>query len=157
MDKEQKHVELNVSAIRNGTVIDHIDSRATFQVARILQVEAEESKVLVGLNLESRNLGKKGIIKIENRRLTGEDTNIIALIAPDATLNIIENYRVVAKSKVELPERIERVVKCYNPRCVTNNQSVDTCFDVVGSRPPALRCSYCERVMKGGNIEIVSR
>ncbi len=152
MGKKQKQVELNVSAIRHGTVIDHIDSKATFQVARILQVEDEDSKVLVGLNLESKQLGSKGIIKVENRRLTPEEANKIALIAPEASVNIIENFKVVEKTKVELPASVERVVKCYNPRCVTNNQPVDTSFDIVGSRPPALRCRYCERVMKGSSI-----
>ncbi len=152
MDDNQNPVQLNVSAIRHGTVIDHVDSRATFQVARILQVESEENKVLVGLNLESGNLGLKGIIKIENRRLTAEEANKIALVAPDATLNIIENFRVVKKAKVELPEQIERVVKCYNPRCITNNQPGDTHFKIIGSRPTALRCRYCERVMKGNAI-----
>ncbi len=152
MDDRQKKVQLNVSAIRNGTVIDHIDSKSTFQVARILQVEGESSKVLVGLNLESAQFGAKGIIKIENRRLTPEEANKVALVAPDATMNIIEDFVVVEKIKVELPDQVRRVVKCYNPHCVTNKEPVDTHFDIIAARPPTLRCRYCERVMKGLNI-----
>jgi len=152
MDNVQKKVELNVSAIKNGTVIDHIDSNYTFQVARILQVEEGNNKVLVGHNLESGNLGSKGIIKIENRRLTSEEVNKIALIAPEATLNIIKNFEVVEKTSVELPDTISRVVKCYNPKCVTNNQPIDTVFEIAGSRPPSLRCNYCERVMRGHEV-----
>ncbi len=149
---EDARLEMNVSAIRNGTVIDHIDSAATFKVADILQVQDERHMVLVGVNLASSRLGKKGIIKIENRNLTPDEVNKIALIAPDATLNIISDFKVLEKARVKLPERIERIVKCINPRCITNQQSVETRFEVLQSSPCALRCHYCERVMIGDEI-----
>ena len=152
MADEPARREMNVSAIRNGTVIDHIDSDATFKVADILQVEHGSDMVLVGVNLASGTLGKKGIIKIENRELTPDEVNKIALIAPRATLNIISDFHVVDKAHVELPEQIERIVRCFNPRCITNQQSIVTRFDVIGSTPPALRCLYCERVMRAGEI-----
>ncbi len=144
--------EMNVSAIRNGTVIDHIESDATFKVADILQVQQEQHMVLVGVNLASGRLHKKGIIKIENRELTADEVSKIALIAPDATLNIISDFKVVDKARVQLPERIERIVKCFNPRCITNQQRVPTRFEVICASPPALRCLYCERVMTGEEI-----
>ena len=147
--------ELNVTGIRNGTVIDHIESAATFKVASILGVPHEEHMVLVGANLHSKHLGAKGIIKIEDRRLTPDEVNKIALIAPNATLNIIEDYRVVEKTNLELPEQIEAIVQCHNPRCVTNQSgtgSVVSRFRVVRSSPPELRCLYCERTMTGGDI-----
>lgn len=143
---------MKVTGIRNGTVIDHIDSDATFQVATLLEVEKEENMVLVGMNLESDHLGHKGLIKIEDRALTPDEVNKIALIAPQATLNIISDYRVTEKFKVELPEKIERIVKCFNPRCISNEQPMDSCFEVIHTTPPALRCSYCERVMRGKDI-----
>ena len=143
---------MNVSAIRNGTVIDHIDSNATFKVADILQIHHGQHVVLVGVNLPSGKLGKKGIIKIENRELTPEEVDKIALIAPQATLNIISDFKVTEKFGVKLPERIERIVKCINPRCITSQQSVPTRFDVVQTSPPVLRCQYCERVMTGDEI-----
>lgn len=152
MAKKSKVRELNVSAIRNGTVIDHINSDATFKVADILQVQDREHMVLVGVNLPSKGLGTKGLIKIENRELTADEVNKIALIAPEATLNIINDFEVVEKSGVKLPKTIERIVKCFNPRCITNQQSVLTRFDVVETSPPALRCLYCERVMHGDDI-----
>lgn len=152
MADEAVRREMNVSAIRNGTVIDHIDSDATFKVADILQVEGGADMVLVGVNLASGTLGKKGLIKIGNRELTPDEVNKIALIAPQATLNIISDFKVVGKARVELPERIERIVKCFNPRCITNQQSIVTRFEVIESSPPALRCLYCERVMRGGEI-----
>ena len=150
--QEHPRREMNVSTIRNGTVIDHIESDATFKVADILQVQREKQMVLVGVNLHSKRLGRKGLIKIEDRELTPDEVNKIALIAPRATLNIISDFKVVGKSMVQLPDRIERIVKCFNPHCVTNEQNVVTRFDVVQVSPPALRCLYCERVMTGEDI-----
>lgn len=144
--------EMNVSAIKNGTVIDHIESRATFKVADILRVQQEHDMVLVATNLRSGKLGTKGLIKIENRQLTAQEVNKIALIAPHATLNIISEYEVVDKWPVELPQNIDAIVKCFNPRCITNQQPVTTHFDVLETSPPTLRCHFCERVMKGDDI-----
>ncbi len=144
--------ELNVSAIRNGTVIDHVSNEATFKVAEILRLEQEDQMVLVGMNLPSKQVGKKGIIKIEGRELTPQEVDKIALIAPQATLNIIKDYRVAEKRKVQLPDRVEGIVRCFNPSCVTNRQSVTTCFEVLGSSPVSLRCIYCERLMSGPDI-----
>ena len=144
--------ELSVSAICNGTVIDHIRNDATFKVAEILRLASEDHEVLVGMNLPSKKVGKKGIIKIESRELTPQEVNKIALIAPQATLNITKDYRVAEKRNVELPERAEHVVRCFNPSCVTNRQSVGTCFDVLTADPVSLRCTYCERVMSGPDI-----
>ena len=72
----------------------------------------------------------------------------------DATLNIIKDYRVLEKRRVELPDRLEGVVRCFNPSCVTNQQPVSTCFEVLMSSPPTLRCVYCERVMTGNDITL---
>jgi len=144
--------EMNVSAIRNGTVIDHIENEATFKVADMLRLDREKQMVLVGMNLSSKKVGKKGLIKIESRELTPQEVNKIALIAPDATLNIIKNYRVAEKREVELPERVEAIVRCINPNCVTSRQPVETCFEVLGTSPPALRCVYCERILSGDDI-----
>ncbi|MFP4026984.1 MAG: aspartate carbamoyltransferase regulatory subunit [Candidatus Brocadiia bacterium] len=152
MNEQNKRPEMNVSAIRHGTVIDHINSEATFKVAKLLKVGDEDNIVLVAMNLESEKLGHKGIIKIENRELTPDEVNKIAVAAPNATLNIISNFEVVEKSKVHLPDKIERVVKCQNPRCITNQEGVMTRFEVIEETPPALRCTYCERVMRGSNI-----
>src|SRR3990172_8246878 len=101
-DEDHVSLEMKVSAIRNGTVIDHISSDATFKVADILQVHHGQDMVLVGVNLPSARLGKKGIVKIENRELTPDEVDKIALIAPLATLNIIRNFKVIGKARVKL-------------------------------------------------------
>ncbi len=144
--------QMNVSAIRNGTVIDHIRNEVTFKVADMLRLNEEKHIVLVGMNLSSSKVGKKGLIKIASRALTPQEVNKIALIAPDATLNIIKDYHVAEKRRVELPDRVEGIVRCVNPNCVTNQQDVTTCFDVIGSSPPALRCVFCERMMSGTDL-----
>lgn len=146
--------ELNVSAIRNGTVIDHIRNEVTFKVVEILNLMQEERMVLIGVNLPSDRLGRKGLIKIEDREVTPAEVNRIALIAPDATVNIIKDYGVVEKRKVEAPDRVEGMLLCANPNCVTNQQGVETCFDVMHSTPPTIRCTYCERIMSGRDIVV---
>jgi aspartate carbamoyltransferase regulatory subunit len=144
--------ELNVSAIRDGTVIDHIRNESTFKVAEILNLMHEGRMVLIGVNLPSGRLGRKGLVKVEDREVTPQEANKIALIAPEATLNIIKDYRVVEKRKVELPQAVEGFVRCINPSCVSNQQSIESSFDVIGAAPPTLRCVYCERVMSGRDI-----
>ncbi|MEE9585211.1 MAG: aspartate carbamoyltransferase regulatory subunit [Candidatus Brocadiales bacterium] len=147
--------QLQVSAIKNGTVIDHIESKNTFKVANILNIENEDQVVLVGMNLTSGALAKKGIIKIEGKNLTQEEANKIALIAPDASLNIIKNYEVVEKRKVSLQEKLIGIVSCFNPNCVSNHEKVQTHFRVERKDPPRLRCHYCERAMEGKDIELL--
>jgi aspartate carbamoyltransferase regulatory subunit len=144
--------EMNVAAIRSGTVIDHIRNDATFKVAEILRLARDEQVVVVGMNLPSGKMGQKGLIKIEGRELTPQEVNKIALIAPQATLSIICDYQVTEKRSVELPAQVEGIVRCFNPSCVTNQQWVNSCFDVMDTDPVSLRCVYCERVMTGSDI-----
>ncbi len=146
--------QLAVSAIRDGTVIDQIDNKSTFIVSEILKIRNEEQVVLVGVNLSSKRLKKKGIIKIGGKILTQEEVNKIALIAPDATLNIIKDYEVVKKIKVELPDFIEDTVKCLNPNCVSNHQPVNSKIHVISKQPVKLKCHYCERLMSVKDIEL---
>lgn len=146
--------QLPVSAIRDGTVIDQIDSKSTFSVSEILSLQDEDQVLLVGINLSSKKLGKKGIIKIGGKFLTQEEVNKIALIAPDATLNIIKDYEVVKKIKVELSDTVESIVKCFNPNCISNHQIIRNKFHVVSKSPVKLRCHYCERLMVAKDIEL---
>ena len=147
---------LQVSAIEAGTVIDHIDSRRTFEVATILKLRDVEENVLIGVNLDSRHgEGKKGIIKVGGRRLTQEEVNKIGLIAPRATLNIIEHYEVVEKFQVQIPDVIEGILKCFNPNCISNHQTIPNRFSVVRREPLQVRCHYCERQMGRKDIQLL--
>lgn len=150
-----KQFKKEVSAISDGTVIDHIDSKSTFKVANILNIQNDNEVVLVGMNLSSKHLGKKGIIKIGGRILTQSEVNKIALIAPDATVNIIKDYKVDEKLTVSVPDIIEGIVKCFNPNCVSNHERIQSKFHTLNKTPLKLKCYYCERTMKADDIELV--
>lgn len=146
---------LDVSAIKDGSVIDHIDNKSTLKVADILNIQNEEQVVLVGMNLKSKLLGKKGIIKIGGKIIDQKEVNKIALIAPNATVNIIKDYEVVKKFNVAVPEAIEGIVKCFNPNCVSNYNNVTSKLIVVNKNPIRLECHYCERIMSAKDILLI--
>ncbi len=138
--------ELKIPLIKNGTVIDHIKAGNAIKVLRILGIPQNlSSTVSVAINVKS-HLGKKDIVKVENRELDTYEVDKIALIAPKATINIIRNYEVTEKHKVELPEEIIGIVRCSNPTCVSNNnEPVKSRFKVINKDPPKIICYFCER------------
>lgn len=137
--------EMVVSAIEDGTVIDHIPTESVYQVIRILGLERYKDEVLIGNYLDSGKLGKKGIVKIKNRHFSDDEISKIALVAPFATIIDIEGYKVVRKTGAEIPDHIENFVRCANPKCITNAEAVPTRFDVVDKENLKLRCHYCEK------------
>ena len=137
---------LEVSAIKDGTVIDHIPADSLFKVVSILRLDKIEGMITFGTNLISKKLGRKGIIKLSGVFFKDKDINRIALIAPDAKLNIIRDYSVVEKKVVEIPDEINDIVKCVNPQCITNHEKVPTRFYVVDKKEVKLRCHYCEKL-----------
>ena len=138
--------ELKIPLIKNGTVIDHINSGNAIKVLRILEIPQNlSSTVSVAINVKS-HLGSKDIVKVENRELKTSEVDKIALIAPKATINIIRNYEVAEKHKVELPNQIIGIVKCSNPTCISNyNEPVKSRFKVKNKDPPQIICYFCER------------
>lgn len=152
MVKDKK--ELAVAALRNGTVIDHIPSSSLFQVVDLLGLRNVTSNVTIGFNLDSSEMGKKGIIKIADTEYPEDMLNRIALIAPTAVVNIIKDYDVVEKRKVSLPDSLIDIVKCPNPKCISNNEPMRTRFDVVAHKPLALRCHFCECVATATEITL---
>ncbi len=153
---EQPRKELLVSAIENGTVIDHIQIGNTFRVIRILGLEKSKNQIFIGTNLDSSKYGKKGIVKVNNTFFLKDEINKIALIAPDATLIEIKNYQVVHKYKVEIPDEVERFVKCFNPNCITNKQAVTTKFVVIDKEHDLkLHCHYCEKNTARQNMDFI--
>lgn len=150
MDKE-----LQVSAINNGTVIDHIPANRLFDVINILQLFKGDEMITFGTNLDSKRLGKKAIIKVANRFFEGKEIDKIALIAPHAKLNTIKNYQVVEKRVVEIPSQIVSIVKCFNPKCITNHENITTHFDVISKNPIELRCMFCEKITNEKQVRII--
>lgn len=147
--------ELIVNAIKQGTVIDHIPAKDLFEVIKILDLNSCENQITFGTNLKSKRLGKKAIIKVENKFFEEEEINKIALVAHQANLNIIEDYKVTKKMKVEIPDEIEGIVKCFNPKCVTNHEQIKTKFTVVSKDKVALKCKYCEKITDAEHIVII--
>lgn len=153
----EKRKELIVSAIENGTVIDHIPANKVFEVIKILGLDKCNSPLYFGTNLESKKYGKKGIIKISNKYFKSEEINKIALVAPSATLIEIKDYEVINKHIAETPNHIEGIVKCFNPKCVTNAERVMTKFTVKKNEfgKIQLKCHYCEKFTTEENIEFI--
>jgi aspartate carbamoyltransferase regulatory subunit len=147
--------ELEVSAIANGTVIDHIPADVTFKIVQVLDLYNHPGAITVGTNLASKTLGKKGIIKIADRFLTDEEIGRLSVVAPNVTLNIIKDYQIIEKKYVQYPKLIVGVVKCSNPKCITNHQPVATKMELFDEKLKSLRCVYCERVMQPEEIELL--
>ncbi len=148
--------ELTVKAIENGTVIDHLQAINTYKIISILGIDKIDTEVFIGNNLESKKYGKKAIIKIADKFPSMEDVNKIALIDPNAVINIIKDYKVVEKKNVTLPETIQTFVKCINPKCITNHDNVETKFKVqVKDGKVGLKCYYCEKITGQKNIEVI--
>src|SRR3989338_7969289 len=144
--------ELTISAIKDGTVIDHIPIDATFNVTKILDLKGVTGIISVATNPSSKAMGKEGIIKVGDKSLTKDEADKIALIGPNATVNIIQNNEVKQKIKIEIPDVVNRIIKCSNPNCVTNNEKVATKFYVLSKGPLKIRCHYCERNMEKEDI-----
>ena len=140
--------ELRVSAIRNGTVIDRIPADRIFRVVEILNIKALDTQITIGINFDSRKLGKKGIIKVTEKFPSVDDINKIAMLAPMAKINIIKDFEVVDKKRVEIPEEISGIAKCINPKCITNHENVVTKFKVISGEEVSLKCHYCEKIIK---------
>lgn len=149
--------KLEVTAIESGTVIDHIPAGSLFKIIDILRLDRETHRITFGNNLESKRMGTKAIIKINDRICRPEEINRIALVAPNAVVNSIENYEVKKKQKVEVPRHIEGFARCANPKCVTNVEGVKTAFEVVRREDGgyALRCEYCEKTTWPEQLEII--
>lgn len=147
--------ELRVKPIKEGTVIDHIKPGKALKVLKILGITEEHGDIVsIVMNVPSQKLGKKDIIKLENVFLDRETVNKIALISPMATINIIKDYRVIEKYIVEPPEEIVGIVRCQNPRCITNSKEpITPKFRVISKEPITIRCHYCSRVMTEEEIE----
>ena len=145
---------LRVSKIKDGTVIDHITSGHALDVVKILGITGKSGNIVtIAMNVPSKRMGKKDIVKIEGRELKAEEVDKIALIAPNATINIIRDYKVVDKKRVQLPKVIKNIVRCANPACISNsNEPVQPTFYVESQEPLYLKCHYCGYLMERDEI-----
>lgn len=154
MNENKKH-EMQVSALRNGTVIDHIPAEKLFAVVNLLDIAKMSSNVTIGYNLDSKKLGKKGLIKISDRFFTDDEISKISLVAPHVVLNTIRDYNVIEKREVKMPDEIHNLIKCNNLNCITNNEPMATHFYVVNHETHTLKCRYCEKEVSLDDIKLI--
>jgi aspartate carbamoyltransferase regulatory subunit len=143
-----------VSKIKNGTVIDHILRGHALDVVKILGITGRTGGVVtVAMNIPSKKLGAKDMVKVEGRELKAEEVDKIALLAPHATINIIRDYEAVEKQRVKLPSVIRGIVKCANPACVSNSdEPIQPTFYVERQEPLRLKCHYCGYIMEKQDV-----
>ena len=154
MEKDKK--ELQVAALENGTVIDHIPPHQLFKVAALLELDKmKNNTITIANNLPSNKFGSKGMIKISDKFFDDTEINRIALVAPNVILNVIRNYEVVEKKQVSLPDEIVGLVKCNNPKCITNNEPMATVFNVTDKQRGIIRCHYCDKEQDISEVELL--
>ena len=151
MNKE----ELQVAALENDTVIDHIPSDKLFTIVSLLGLKNSDLNITIGNNLPSKKLGKKGLIKVADRFFSDEEISRLSVVAPNVQLNVIRNYEVVEKKQVIMPDVVKGIVKCGNPKCITNNEPMTTIFHVVSKEKGVLKCHYCEKEQNKESIKLL--
>ncbi|MBA4365420.1 MAG: aspartate carbamoyltransferase regulatory subunit [Coprothermobacter sp.] len=140
---------LTITSIRNGIVIDHIRAGLGIRMFYQLGLDKADYSVALIMNAASTRLGRKDIIKIENN--VDFDVTMLALIDPNVTINVIEDEHIVRKVKPELPERVEDIIKCKNPRCITSVEKyVPHVFTLVNRELGQYRCQYCDEIYTVG-------
>jgi aspartate carbamoyltransferase regulatory subunit len=146
---------LSVSAIKNGTVIDHIPQGQALRIIRLLTLLKRKFKIMVGMNLPSKRLGTKDLIKIENHIITEQEANEIVVFAPPATINVIKEFEVIKKISTHLPESMKAVFACPNPVCITQTELVDSCFYIrEEGKQITLTCHYCEKAFHRDQVKV---
>lgn len=150
-----KRQEMQVAALENGTVIDHIPSSKIFQVVSLLHLEKMKTPVTIGFNLKSKKMGHKSIIKVSDKFFTDEELNQLSVITPNVTLCIIRDYEVVEKKEVKMPNELNDIVKCPNPKCITNNEPMKTRFLVTDKEKGILQCHYCNKEVALEKVKLI--
>lgn len=148
--------ELQIAALENGIVIDHIPAEKTFQIIDILKLKEYNEIITIATNLKSSSLGKKGLIKIADKQLDEQELGKISLIAPNVTINIIEKFKVVKKIKLSIPYEIVEIIKCNNSKCISNHENIHSKFLKITTNndETKFKCYYCERVICHNEIEL---
>lgn len=148
---------LSVSAIKNGTVIDHVRAGQGLRIMRLLRIlDDKKNKVTVGLNLPSKLVGLKDLIKIEHRVLTNTEANEIVIFAPEATINIIKEFEVIKKVTTHLPGSIANVFICPNLNCITHHEPIQSHFKIEEQgQHIQLVCHYCEKTFDRDQVRVI--
>lgn len=147
-----------VAAIKNGTVIDHIPSSKLFEVVNLLHLQdVRDSSIVVGYNLKSKKFGRKSLIKVFDMYFTDAELNQLSVVAPNVTLCIIRDFEVVEKKNVTLPDELRGIVRCANPKCITNNEPMQTVFHVSDREHGMIRCHYCNKELPVEEVKLIEQ
>lgn len=142
---------LTINGMDRGIVIDHIRAGLGIKIFNYLKLDNADYTVALIMNASSTKLGKKDIIKIEN--VIDIDYTVLGLIDPNITINVIENESIKEKIKLHLPERVENIIKCKNPRCVTSIEShIPHIFYLVDETRGEYRCQYCDEIYTAAGV-----
>ncbi|MBR1889307.1 MAG: aspartate carbamoyltransferase regulatory subunit [Alloprevotella sp.] len=145
--------QLQVAALRNGTVIDHIPNEKLQEVEHLLQLDKlPDSSIMIGYNLDSEQMGHKSLIKVSNHYFSKEELDTLCIAIPDATLSIVKDYEVVEKRSFEMPTELTDIVACSNPMCITNNEPMRTRFHYLSDKH-ALKCHYCGKEVDVNHVK----
>lgn len=143
--------ELHINALCNGTSIDHIPANTALELLERLEL-SHEGITTIALNVESKKLGRKDLVFIENKELSDKEIDKVALLARGATINIIKDYDVKKKIRLGIPSQVEGIMQCINPNCITNLEHIPTKFSIQ-KEPFKAKCYYCEKTMEQKEIE----
>ena len=139
-----------VNSIERGIVIDHITAGTGNRILDYLKIYTKKNTIAFIMNATSKKHGRKDLIKIEN--VTDVDLTVLGLLDPNATVNIIENGKIVKKINLELPKTVTNVIKCKNPRCVTSvERNAPHIFHLMDAQTREYRCEYCDEIVSMKN------
>ena len=142
MNQEKEVVRLN--PISNGTVLDHLPIKSAFKIINLLELSLNDP-VMVAVNIDSKKMGRKDLIFIEGKELSQKEVQKIGLIAQGSTWNTVKDRKVFSKKKIQMPYELIGIVRCSNPKCITNHEEIDTKFV---RNEKIITCNYCEKEMK---------
>ncbi|OGT58545.1 MAG: aspartate carbamoyltransferase regulatory subunit [Gammaproteobacteria bacterium RIFCSPHIGHO2_12_FULL_42_10] len=146
---------LSVTAIKNGTVIDHIDPGQALRIIHLLSLNISADQITIGLNLISKSMNRKDLIKIETRVLSNQEANDIVVFSPHATINVIQNFKVTNKIKTRLPETMRSHFLCPNPTCITHGENIESLFFIaLQNKKIRLICHYCENQFDRDQVRV---
>ncbi len=150
--------KLKIDKISKGSVIDHIDAGYALTILNLTGIDESKNLMTIGVNVSSKKYATKDIIKIENVFLNETQMQQISILSPNATISLIENYKVIEKKKVKLPQIIKKLILCINQTCISNSdEPIDTEFLVLEEKPLKIQCVYCERIYKLEEIVFTSK
>ena len=143
---------LNIDTIKNGLVIDHIKAGSGPQIFHFLGLDKANFSCALIMNAQSKKSGRKDIIKIDN--IINIDYSVLGFIDPNISINVIKDEKIVRKIKMELPEKVEKVIRCKNPRCITATENYITpAFKLVNRERSQYACEYCDALYSAGSID----